>query len=120
MWPDLMGPEWQWHLLATVGLLTAVLAAIWLADRAAKAASHEEPASRDPLLMLWHQYEVGDLTRREFERLRTALAQRTPVPHDLRTRPLVRDWTARRALTGNGHQARRGTAAGAMVTGAEN
>ncbi len=77
MWPDLMGPGWQWHVLATVALLAALLASIGLV---ARAALREEPACPDPLLVLWHRYEVGDLTRREFERQRGTLARRMPAP----------------------------------------
>jgi hypothetical protein len=116
MWPDLMGPEWQWHLLATVGLLTALFAALWLVDRAAKTAFHEEPASPDPLLMLWHRYEVGDLTRREFERQRAALAPRTPLPQGLLPQSPAMDRAAHHALNGNARPAGRGAAAGAKAT----
>lgn len=113
MWPDVVGPEWQWHLLATVGSLTVVFAALWLAERAAKAISHEDPASRDPLLTLWHRYEVGDLTRREFEREKRALARRQRVPELLWTRPPAMDPAARRVLNGSARSSMRGAAAAA-------
>lgn len=114
MWPDVAGPEWQWHLLATIGLLTAVFAAIWLADSAAaKAASHEEPESPDLLLLLWHRYEVGDLTRREFEREQTAaLARRTPAP-ETRWTWTAMDPTAHAALNGSARSSKQRAAAGA-------
>ena len=118
MWPDVVGPEWQWHLLATVGLLTAVFAVIGILERAAAAASHEEPAYADPLLVLWHRYEVGDLPRREFEREKTALARRKPTPEIRSTRPPAMDRAARAALNGSDRSSKRGAAAGATPNGA--
>ena len=114
MWPDLMGPGWQWELLAAVGLLAAMFALFGLM---ARAAGREAPASPDPLLTLWHRYEVGDLTRREFERART-LARRKPAPVIPWTRrPPAMDPAARRALNGSARPAKRGAAARAEVTG---
>ena len=110
MWPDLMGPGWPWHVVATAGMMAALLTLVALV---ARAAVHEEPASPDPLMVLWHRYEVGDLTRREFERLRTALTRHTPVRQALWTRPPAMDPAVRRALNGNARPAKRGAAAGA-------
>jgi hypothetical protein len=114
MWPDVMAPGWQWHLLATAGLLAAFSAVIGLL---AKAAGREEPASPDPLLVLWHRYEVGDLTRREFERARTALARRKPAPKIVWTRPPAMDPAARRALNGSARPSKGSVAAGAEPSG---
>lgn len=117
MWPDLMGPGWQWHLLATVGLVTGVFAVIGILERAAAAARHEEPAFSDPLLVLWHRYEVGDLTRREFERKKTALARRKPALEIRWTRSPAMNGAARAAFNGTA-PSKRGAAAGGKPNGA--
>ena len=72
MWPDLFGPGWQLQILMALGL-TAVLVGVivlWLA------AGHTSPALPDEMLTSWRRYEVGDLTRQEFERFRGAVAAR--------------------------------------------
>ncbi len=76
MWPDLMGPGWERHLVATLGLLAAFIASLGLL---ASLASRREPESPDPLLVLLRRYEEGDLTRWEFERRRSALNHRERV-----------------------------------------
>jgi hypothetical protein len=68
MWPDLMGPGWEWQVLMAVGLMCGVVAT--LRALAVAANRQEEREGPDLLLSLWHRYEEGDLTRREFDRLR--------------------------------------------------
>lgn len=70
MWPDLTGPGWEQHVLATAILMAAVLASFSLV---ARTALRRESAEPDPLLTLWHGYETGDVTQREFERRKKAL-----------------------------------------------
>ncbi len=72
MWPDLFGPGWLYEVLLSFGFLGAFAGFLKFLERL-----YKEPIERpDPLLALWHRYEEGDLTRREFERLR--LASRPP------------------------------------------
>ena len=69
MWPDLLGPGWQIQFLMALGLtavLVGVIGLLWVA------AGHTSPASPDQMLAAWRRYEVGDLTRQEFERFRLA------------------------------------------------
>lgn len=68
MWPDLMGPGWDWQVLMAVGLMGGVVATLRALAMAAN--RPEEPGRPDLLLSLWHRYEEGDLTRREYDRLR--------------------------------------------------
>src|SRR5262245_40996449 len=78
MWPDLFGPGWQLQILMSLGL-TAVLVGVivlWLA------AGHTSPAIPDEMLTTWRRYEVGDLTRQEFERFRGAVAARADRRED--------------------------------------
>jgi hypothetical protein len=71
MWPNLAGPGWQQQLVMAVGLLAAVFAALKALSAAADRLERVE--ATDPLLHLWHRYEVGDLTRHEFERAKPSL-----------------------------------------------
>ena len=73
MWPYLMGPGWQQQLLIAAGLLGATFAAVKIL--AAAAARLEADEAPDPLLQLWHRYEVGDLIRQEFERAKRTLRE---------------------------------------------
>ena len=86
MWPDLLGPGWQLQILMAFGL-TAVLVGVivlWLA------AGHTSPAMPDEMLTTWHRYEVGDLTRQEFQRFRGAVATRADRKEDReRVKPRV-------------------------------
>ncbi len=77
MWPDLFGPGWQWGVLVSFGVLGAFIGILKVLDILSAEPVHHE----DPLLALWHRYEVGDLTRQEFERLKPERATyRTPTP----------------------------------------
>jgi hypothetical protein len=72
MWPDLLGPGWQLQFIMALGLtavLVGVIGLLWVA------AGHTSPASPDGVLTAWRQYEVGDLTRQEFERFRVAVGR---------------------------------------------
>jgi len=72
MWPDLLGPGWQLQFLTALGLLAVLVGVIglfWLA------AGHTSPASSSEVTVAWRRYEVGDLTRQEFQRLRDSAAR---------------------------------------------
>jgi hypothetical protein len=72
MWPDLLGPGWQLQFLTALGLmaiLVGVIGFFWLA------AGHTSPASPDAVMAAWRRYEVGDLTRQEFDRSRDSAAR---------------------------------------------
>ena len=72
MWPDLLGPGWQLQFLMALGLmavLVGVIGLLWVA------AGHTSLASPDQVMTAWRGYEVGDLTRQEFERVRVAAAR---------------------------------------------
>jgi len=76
MWPNLFGSGWMPQLLMTIGMLGVfggVLKALGFAARSA-----DEPP--DEIQKIWHQYEVGDLTRWEFDRLRRAARWRQADP----------------------------------------
>lgn len=66
MWPNLFGPGWVYAVLLSCGFLLAFIGLLKFLDFLYK----EPMAQEDPLLALWHRYEVGDLTRQEFERLK--------------------------------------------------
>jgi len=77
MWPDLLGPGWQLQFLMALGLmavLVGVIGLLWVA------AGHTSPISPDQVLAAWRRYEVGDLTRQEFERVRAASRRRDLAP----------------------------------------
>ncbi len=99
--------------MATAGLLAALVALLGLL---AKVALRGEPAPPDPLLMLWHQYEMGDLTRREFERQKNALTRRELAPAIQWTRPPTMDPAARPGIIGGARPYTRGAAAGSKAT----
>lgn len=65
MWPDLFGPGWVWGLLTACSILTAGIAL--LGQAGARDAESGFLAEQE----LWRRYEQGDLTRWEFERLKT-------------------------------------------------
>ncbi len=67
MWPDLFGPGWQWMVLGAFGLGTLMMLPIAVAMGTRQRAAHD--AALRPELVIWHRYEQGDLTRKEFERL---------------------------------------------------
>src|SRR6516225_516414 len=73
MWPDLFGPGWQLQILMAFGLTAVLVGAIGLLWFAA---GHTSPAMPNEMLTTWRRYEVGDLTRQEFERIRGAVAAR--------------------------------------------
>src|SRR5437773_12130845 len=73
MWPDLFGPGWQLQILMTLGLTAVLVGAIGLLWFAAGRTS---PAIPNEMLTTWRRYEVGDLTRQEFERFRGTVAAR--------------------------------------------
>ncbi len=68
MWPDTFGPGWFWGVLSVAGVVAILAAVVRMATRVQAA------ARVDPVQAVWHQYEIGDLTRREFERLKRARA----------------------------------------------
>jgi hypothetical protein len=69
MWPDLFGPGWIWGVLTAGCLFGIFLALIW------GFADFQMPrGDADPLLEIWHQYEQGELTHREFERAKRSWA----------------------------------------------
>ena len=67
MWPNLFGPGWLWGVLCSVGILGAVIG--FVAALPGRGPRENIP---DQVMNLWHRYETGDLTRREFERLMAA------------------------------------------------
>lgn len=73
MWPNLIGAGWQQQLAMTASLFFAIIAALKLLASAADRLGAEEPP--DQLLRLWHRYEEGDLTYREFERAKRSLRE---------------------------------------------
>jgi len=77
MWPDLFGPGWVWGVFLSFGLLGVFAGLLKCLDLLCK----EPEGTEDPLEELWHRYEIGDLTRQEFERLKPARA--TYMPPDL-------------------------------------
>jgi hypothetical protein len=86
MWPDLLGPGWQLQALVTIGLMAVLIGLIgllWLA------AGHTSPARPDEVLTAWCRYEVGDLTRQEFERFRDAAARADRREDRIRVKPRV-------------------------------
>ena len=86
MWPDLLGPGWQLQFLMALGLmavLVGVIGLLWVA------AGHTSPISPDQVLAAWRRYEVGDLTRQEFERVRVAAARADRGRDRKRVKPSV-------------------------------
>lgn len=68
MWPEVFGPDWTWITVGAVAaavVVTAVVVALVAALRL-EVPPPQTPPREDP----WHRFEIGDLTREEFERLR--------------------------------------------------
>jgi len=68
MWPNLFGPDWAWIAAGALAMALVIAAVLFGLAAAARLESPDHgQTSRDDL---WHRYEIGDLTREEFERLR--------------------------------------------------
>jgi len=75
MWPDLFNAGWGWGALFSALVLGALVALVASIGRRSWRPS--EPVDRlglsgsiPTMQELWHRYEIGDLTRWEFERMR--------------------------------------------------
>jgi len=71
MWPALFGPGWEWGILGSLGLMAGI---ITLLVKMFAAAKGKPEATEDGRAAIWRRYEIGDLTRPEFERLRAGSA----------------------------------------------
>ncbi len=70
MWPSLFGPGWVQQLLMTIGMIGVFVATLRVVLSSVARPREVVP---DEIQMLWHQYEVGDLTQWEFERRRRGI-----------------------------------------------
>ncbi len=64
MWPDLFGSGWGWGALLSLGALGLFVAPIWLCG---------DPQTQrifDAIQEIRARYDLGGLTRQEFERLK--------------------------------------------------
>ena len=77
MWPNLLGPGWMPQLLLTIGVVGVFVGMLKTLLFGAARSADEAP---DEIQKIWHQYEVGDLTRWEFDRLRRAAQWRPADP----------------------------------------
>lgn len=67
----MFGLGWGWPVAATLALLVLIgLARILLSDTTDNEKTPGAPDRDANVDELWHQYEEGDITRQEFERLR--------------------------------------------------
>lgn len=64
MWTDGLGLGWLLAGLAAAAVLGALVMSIVALGR------RSPSGDADPVMDLWHRYEIGDLTRPEFDRLR--------------------------------------------------
>ena len=85
MWPNLWGPGWWWGALASFGFICSTVA--WMTR--VGSASRKAVGRRDELQELWKRYEQGDLTRREFQRLRRSWLERDDATRPGRASPAV-------------------------------
>jgi hypothetical protein len=74
-------PRLLWAAFGLVGILLLGAVVIWWAGRWRKRAHQPDPVAGDPLTDFQQLYERGQLSREEFERIRTRLNQ--PRQQDL-------------------------------------
>lgn len=66
MWPTVFGPGWGWGVLVALVILCFLLGGLGLMFFILRGPRE----TAEPFDRIWHRVEEGDLTRREFERLR--------------------------------------------------